>query len=93
MRESDLPEAMASAVDRVVSMREGTGALGRAIEAVVCTIGRFSGKDATSYLASYRAEMVMRDIPEQRRLAGLPRLCHGYTISFKDKKEDNETDE
>ena len=36
-----------------MSAREGTGALDRAIEAVVGTIGRFSGKDATSYLASY----------------------------------------
>ena len=66
---------MASAVDRIVSAREGTGALDRAIEAVVGTIGRFSGKDATSYLASYRAEMVMRDIPEERRLAGFPRVA------------------
>ena len=55
--------------------REGTGALDRAIEAVVGTIGRFSGKDATRYLASYRAEMLMRDIPEERRLAGFPRVA------------------
>ena len=72
MRGSDLAEAMASAVDRIVSAREGTGALDRAIEAIVCMIGRFSGKDAMSYLASYRAEMLMRDIPEERRLAGFP---------------------
>ena len=38
-------------------------------------IGRFSGKDNTSYLASYRAEMLMRDIPEERRLAGFPRVA------------------
>ena len=75
MRGSDLTEAMASSVDRIVSAREGTGALDRAIEAVVGTIGRFSGKDATRYLASYRAEMLMRDIPEERRLAGFPRVA------------------
>ena len=63
---------MASAVDRIVSTREGTGALDRAIEVVVGTIGRFSGKDATSYLVSYRAEMLIRDIPEERRLPGFP---------------------
>ena len=62
----DLAEAMASAVDRTVSACEGTRALDRAIEAVVDTIGRFGGKDATSYLVAYRAEMVMRDIPEER---------------------------
>ena len=50
MRGSDLAKAMASAVDRIVSAREGTGALDRAIKAIVGTIGRFSGKDATSYL-------------------------------------------
>ena len=64
----DLAKALASVVDRIVSAHKGTGALDRAIEAVVGTIGRFSGRDATSYLASYRAEMVMRDIPEERRL-------------------------
>ena len=69
MRWSDLAEAMASAVDRIVSAREGTGALDRAIEAIVGTIGRFNGKDATKYLASYGAEMLMRDIPEERCLA------------------------
>ena len=44
MRGSDLAEAMASAVDRIVSAREGRSALDWAIEAVVGTIGRFSGK-------------------------------------------------
>jgi hypothetical protein len=72
MRGADLAEAMASAVDRVVSAREGTGALERAIEAVVGTIGRFSGNNATSYLEAYRSEMVMRDITEDRRLSGFP---------------------
>ena len=71
MRGSDLVEAMALAMDRIVNAREGTGALDRAIEAVVGTIGRFSGKDATKYLASYGVEMLMRDIPEERRLAGV----------------------
>ena len=66
MRGSDLAEAMASTVDRIVSAREGTGALDRVIEAIVGTIGRFGGKDATSYLEAYRAEMVMRDILEDR---------------------------
>jgi hypothetical protein len=74
MRGSDLAEAMASVVDRIVSAHEGAGALDKAIEAVVGTIGRFGGKDATSYLEAYRAKMVMRDIPEDRRLAGFPRV-------------------
>ena len=64
MRGSELAEAMASTVDWIVSVREGTGALDRAIEAIVGAIGRFRGKDVTSYLEAYRAEMVMRDIPE-----------------------------
>jgi hypothetical protein len=75
MRGADLAEAMASGVDRIVSVREGAGALDRAIEPVVGTIGRFSGKNATSYLEVYRAEMVMRDIPEDRRLSGFPRVA------------------
>ena len=74
MRGSELAEAMAVAVDRLVNAREGTGALDRAIESVVGTIGRFGGKDATSYLEAYRAEMIMRDIPTDRRLSGFPRV-------------------
>jgi hypothetical protein len=74
MRGADLAEAMASAVDRIVSAREGANALDRAVEAVVGTIGRFSARNATSYLEAYRAEMVMRDIPEDRRLSGFPRV-------------------
>ena len=75
MRGSELAEAMASTVDRIVTAREGTSALDRAIEAIVGTIGRFGGKDAMSYLEAYRTEMVMRDIPEDRRLAGFPRVA------------------
>ena len=53
MRRSELAKAMASAIDRIVSAREGTGALDRAIEAIDDTIGRCSEKDATSYLEAY----------------------------------------
>ena len=74
MRGSELAEAMALAIDWIVSAREGTGALDRAIKAIVGTIDRFGGKDATSYLEAYRAEMVIWDIPEDRRLAGFPRV-------------------
>jgi hypothetical protein len=74
MRGADLAEAMASVVDRIVNARECANALDRAIEAVVGTIGRFSERNATSYLEAYRAEMVMRDIPEDRRLSRLPRV-------------------
>ena len=35
MRGSDLAEVMASAVDRIVSAREGTGALDKSIEVVI----------------------------------------------------------
>ena len=44
MRGSELVEAMAVAVDRPVSVREGTGALDRAIETIVDTIGLFVGR-------------------------------------------------
>jgi hypothetical protein len=74
MRGADLAEAMASAVDRIVNAREGANALDRAVEAVVGTIGRFGGKNATSYVEAYQAEMVMRDIPEERWLSGFPRV-------------------
>ena len=75
MRGSELVEAMASAVDQIVSVREGTSAVDRAIEVIVSTIRRFGGKNTMSYLEAYRAEMVMRDIPEERQLAGFPRVA------------------
>mgnify|MGYP000096568024 CR=1 FL=1 len=49
MRGSELAEAMAATVDRIVSAREGICALDRAFEAIIGTIGRFNGKNATSY--------------------------------------------
>jgi hypothetical protein len=80
---------MASAVDRIVSACEGAGALDRAIEAVVGSIGRLSGKNATSYLEAYQAEMVMRDIPEYRRLSGFPRVAtpgvHAEVLEVRDE--------
>mgnify|MGYP000011049950 CR=1 FL=1 len=75
MRGSELAKVVASAVDRIVSAREGTSALDRAIEAIVGTMGRFGGKDATNYLEAYRAKIVMRNIPEDRRLSGFPRVA------------------
>ena len=44
MRGTELVEAMAATVDRLVSVREGTGALDRAIESIVDTVGRFGLK-------------------------------------------------
>ena len=74
MRATKLAEAMAADVDRLVNVCEGTGALDRAIESIVGTIGRFCGKNATSYLEAYRSEMIMRDIQVDRRLSGFPRV-------------------
>ena len=74
MRGRELAEAMAVAVDHLVSACEGTSALDRAIETTVYKIGQFSGKDATSYLETYKSEMQMRNIPEDRRLSGFPRV-------------------
>ena len=62
------------AVDHLVSAREGMSALDKAIEATVDKIGRLSAKDATSYLEAYKSEMQMRDILEDRRLIGFPRV-------------------
>ena len=70
MRGSELAEAMAVAVDQLVGAPEGTGALDRAIESIFDAIGRFGGKNDTSYLEAYQAEMNMRDIPKDRRLSG-----------------------
>ena len=53
MRGTELAGAMPLAVDKVVSVREGTSALDKAIKAIVGTIGRFGGKDATSSLEAY----------------------------------------
>ena len=72
MRGTELAEAMAVVVDWLVSTHEGTCALYRAIESIIGTIGWFGGKNATSYLEAYWCEMVMRDIPVDRRLTGFP---------------------
>ena len=89
MKGQDLAEAMATTMDRVTSARKGASALNRAIEAIVGTMGRFGGTDATSYFAAYRAEMLMRDNPEDRRLAGFPRVAmpsiHAEVLEVRDE--------
>ena len=74
MRGSELAEGMTVIVDRLVNAREGTSALDRAIKAIIDKIGRFNGKDATSYLEAYRAKMIMRDILVDRQLPGFPQV-------------------
>ena len=49
MRGSELAKAMAEVVDHLVNDHESMGGLERAIEMIVSTIGRFNGKDVTSY--------------------------------------------
>ena len=72
MRGLELAKAMVAAVDRIVRAREGTSALDRAIEAIVGTIGQFGARNVISYLESYQAKMVMRDIPKDRPSIGFP---------------------
>ena len=74
MRGSELTKVIAVAVDRIVNSWEGTSTLDRAIEAIVDMIGRFNGKDVTSYLEAYRAKMIMRDILVDRQLPGFPQV-------------------
>ena len=74
MRGSELAEVMVVVVNCIVSARDGMGTLDRAIKAVVGTIGWFNGKDVTKYLEAYRAEVIMRDISEERRLSIFPRV-------------------
>ena len=69
IRGSNLVEAIAVDVDRLVNARESVGGLDKAIETIVGTIGQLMGKDAKIYVEAYRAEMIMMDIPEDRRLS------------------------
>ena len=66
MRRSELAEAMVVPVDRLMNALEGKSALDRAVESIVIAIGQFNGKDTTSYLETYKTEMMMRDILEDR---------------------------
>ena len=75
--------------------REGTGALDRAIEAVVGTIGRFSGKDATRYFTSYGEEMFLfaisvkpSDTIKVESTIQIPKKYHHYADVF-DKVQAN----
>ena len=69
---SELAKAMVVVFNRRVNVRESTGGLDKAIETTVSTTGRFNEMDVLSYLEAYKAEMLMRDIPEDRRLSQFP---------------------
>ena len=74
MRGSELVEARAIVVDRLLNARESSTGLNRAIENIVGMKSQFNGKEVSSYLETYRAKMVMRDIPEERRLGNFDRV-------------------
>ena len=54
MRGSEHAEAMVVAVDCEVNVRESKSAPDKAIQTIVGTIGRFNGKETTSYLEAGR---------------------------------------
>mgnify|MGYP000040535999 CR=1 FL=1 len=68
MRGGGLAEAMAAAMDSLVNAREGSSRLDKTIKTIVDTTCRFNGRDATSFLEAYKAEIRMRDIPEDKQL-------------------------
>ena len=72
MRGSELTEAMAVDVDCLVNACESISGLDKAVETVVGMIGRFNGKDVTNYLEAFKAEMLMRDVPDDRQLSAFP---------------------
>ena len=73
-RAEELVEVMTATMDRLINLRESTIWLDRAIEIIVGTSRRFNGKDVSSYLEIYKAERLMRDILEARKLATFVRV-------------------
>ena len=61
-------------MDRLVNACEGSSGLDRAIETMIGLAGRFNGQDVTNYLEIHKDEMLMIDIPEDRRLSRFPRV-------------------
>ena len=72
MRGSKVLGAMMVVVDRLVNAWEKVNGFDRTIETTVDMMGQFNGKDVSTYLEAYKAEMLMRDIPEDMRLSGFP---------------------
>ena len=52
--------------------RETTSGLDKAVESIVGKADRFNGKDVTNYLETFKAEMLMRDVSDDRRLSTSP---------------------
>ena len=75
MRDSELVEAMAVVVNRLVNARESTSGLDRAVDMVVDMTGRLNGKDVTNYLEAFKAKMLMRDVPEDTQLSAFTRVA------------------
>ena len=74
MRGSELAEAMVVVVDRLVNARESTSGLDRVVETIVGMTGRFNRKNIMNYLEAFKAEMLMRDVPDDRQLSAFPRV-------------------
>ena len=56
-------------VDRLVNARESASGIDRAIETIVSASSRFNGKDVTNYLEAFKAEILMRDVLNDKRLS------------------------
>ena len=73
-------------MEKIMQERENTTSLDQAIETVVGTTSRFNGKDVFCYLETYKAEVLMRDIPEVKQLSGFARLVtpslHGEILEM-----------
>ena len=61
MRGGGLAEAMAAAMDSLVNAREGSSRLDKTIETIVDTTRRFNRRDATNFLETYKAKILMCD--------------------------------
>ena len=69
-----MTKGMVSVVEFMLKARDREALIDKAVDRTVEIAGRFSGKNITQFLSTYRNEMQQRDVPDMRQISSFKRV-------------------
>ena len=74
LRGEEMTKSMAQIVEIMLNARDREALIDKAVDRTVEVAGRFSGKDITKFLSTYRNEMQQRDAPDMKQISSFKRV-------------------